>query len=146
MYFTRRAIEEEENQVFQFQIIEDDKKLGKSEVLAEIHDITSIYKVGAFLPASFIDTHLKVMGDIPFHPEQKEDLQVLFSMFNYPLNPQNKTFAKFHNTALYAPLPYIQAFGIEVGKILNLSPLFLVYLGRLANLTAWIFIMYKNMH
>lgn len=152
MYFTHRAIDEGKEQVFQFQIIDDNKtlkyeallkKINRDEVLAEIHDITSIYKVGAFLPASLTDTHLKVMGDIPFHPEQKQDLHILFSMFEYPLNPQNKTFAKFHNTALYAPLPYIpQAFGIEVGKILNLSPLFLVYLGRLANLTVWIFIMY----
>ncbi len=152
MFFTRRAIDEEKKQVFQFQIIDNNKtlkyeaslkKISSNEVLAEIHDITSIYKVGAFLPASLTDTHLKVMGDIPFHPEQKQDLQVMFSMFEYPLNPQNKTFTKFHNTALYTPLPYLpQAFGIWVGKIMNLSPLFLVYLGRLMNLTIWIFIMY----
>lgn len=152
MYFTHRAIDEGKEQVFQFQIIDNNKtlkyqallkKIAGDEVLAEIHDITSIYKVGAFLPASLTDTYLKVTGDIPFHPEQKQELQILFTMFNYPLNPENKTFTKFHNTALYTPLPYMpQAFGIEVGKLLNLSPLFLVYLGRLANLTAWIFIVY----
>ncbi|NWF75894.1 MAG: DUF2142 domain-containing protein [Nitrospirae bacterium] len=152
MYFTHCAIDEAKEQVFQFQIIDDNKtlkyeallkKISGDEVLAEIRDITTIYKVGAFLPASLTDTYLKVTSDIPFHPEQKQGLQILFTMFNYPLEPENKSFAKFHNTALYTPLPYIpQAFGIEVGKILNLSPLFLMYLGRLANLTVWIFIMY----
>jgi uncharacterized membrane protein len=150
MYFARLTIDKEKEQVFQFQIIEDDKtlkyeallkKISRDEVLAEIHDITSTYKVGAFLPRSLKNTHLKVMGDIPFHLEQKQDLQTLFSMLNYPLNSYNRSFAEFSNTALYTPLPYLpQAFGIGAGRILNLPPLVLVYMGRLANITVWIFI------
>lgn len=52
-----------------------------------------------------------------------------------PLNEADTGFVAFSNTAIYSPIPYIpQAIGIGIGRTLDLSPLVLLYLGRLANL------------
>lgn len=45
----------------------------------------------------------------------------------------------FSNTAAYAPVSYLpQSIGMLIGKIFGVPPLVLLYLGRFANLVAWI--------
>ncbi len=47
----------------------------------------------------------------------------------------NEVFTGYSNTALYSPAGYIpQSMGVYVAKILNLSPLIMLYFGRLFNL------------
>jgi uncharacterized membrane protein len=51
------------------------------------------------------------------------------------LNPAEREFIDFRGAALYSPVPYIgQAAGIAVGRLFELSPLWLFYLARLGNL------------
>lgn len=153
MYYVGRALETGDQQIFKFQLIEKNSKIYKyearitkikeDEVLAGVHEITSVSgRVGEFLPESLVAT-LKVMDDVAFHPKKKQNVDEIFSLLKLPLSPDNKSFVEFPNTALYTPLPYLpQAFGIALGRIFNFSPLILVYIGRIFNLFAWIFLVY----
>ncbi|OGS43243.1 MAG: hypothetical protein A2539_00135 [Elusimicrobia bacterium RIFOXYD2_FULL_34_15] len=99
-------------------------------------------KIGGFLPKSLKETVQLTMGEVPFHPEKKVNVCTISSAFKIPLDPSNKEFTEF-STAIYSPVVYIpQSFGILVGKILNLSPIELIYLGRIFNLIFWVFLIY----
>ena len=95
-------------------------------------------KVGGYLPKSLKDIAQITMDDIPFHPEKKASIHTILSVFKIPLNASNKEFTEF-STAIYSPIIYIpQSIGVLIGKILKLSPIKLMYLGRISNLAFWI--------
>jgi uncharacterized membrane protein len=55
-----------------------------------------------------------------------------------PLHPADRIFITFPNTAHYCPTCYLpQCLGIGLGRLLNLPPLAMLYLGREANLLVW---------
>jgi uncharacterized membrane protein len=150
MHYLGQTFETGDQQVFQFQRIENGKvhkyvakitKIKEDEAMAIVHEIPSVRgRAGAFLPESLLAT-LKVMDDIAFNKEKKQNVHEIFLFLKLPLNPHKKSFVEFSNTALYTPFPYIpQALGITLGKILNFSPLILLYMGRIFNLFAWIFL------
>ncbi len=90
---------------------------------------------GGELPASLVRTVEAVIDDIPFHPENKADPAAIRAAFAIPLERSRTAFVAFSNTAIYSFIPYVpQALAIAVGRQLNLSPLWLLYLGRLVNL------------
>ena len=77
-------------------------------------------------------------------------------MLNQPLNDNNKKFTdknptppipvtavSFSAIITYSPISYLaSAFAITIGKILNFSPIILMYIGRLANLLVWLLFIY----
>ena len=77
-------------------------------------------------------------------------------LFNQPLNESNKVFTdidpnppipstavSFSAIITYSPIPYLaSAFAMIIGKILSFSPIFLMYMGRLANLFVWLLFIY----
>ncbi len=89
---------------------------------------------GGLIPKSLIDS-VTPWSDIPFHAEKKAEEQRFIQTFSISLQEKERVFWNFANTALYSPVPYLpQALGISVGKAFNLSPVILMYLGRLVNL------------
>lgn len=93
--------------------------------------------VGGMLPASLAEVVEAVSDDIPFHPAKKADLAVIRAALSVPLDPSRTGFVDFPNTAIYSFIPYLpQAVAIGVTRQLELSPLWLLYAGRLANLCA----------
>jgi len=157
MHFVRRTLETGTQQIFRFELHMNNEmhryvarviQSGNDEALVSVTDSTSVTeKVGAFLPKSLIITVNGVMGNVPFHPEEKQNIHEIFSLLKLPLDPAERSFAEFPNTALYSPLPYIpQASGIALGRIFNFSPLVLVYLGRIFNLSVWILLVYLAIH
>jgi len=89
---------------------------------------------GGLIPKSLIDS-VTPWNDIPFHPEKKAEEQRFIQTFSISLQEKERVFWNFANTALYSPVPYLpQALGISLGKAFNLSPVILMYLGRLVNL------------
>jgi uncharacterized membrane protein len=80
---------------------------------------------------------------LEFHPENKVDLEKVLAELDRPLNPHYRRFIDFRGAALYSPAPYLpQAVGILAGRLAGTSPLVIFYLGRFANLAAWIALMY----
>ena len=62
---------------------------------------------------------------------------------NNPIPPIPFTWVSFSAIITYSPIPYLaSAFAMIIGKILNFSPIILMYIGRLANLLVWIFFIY----
>ncbi|MDC0832486.1 DUF2142 domain-containing protein [Geitlerinema sp. CS-897] len=96
--------------------------------------------LGGNLPNSVLTTVRNVSSrDLRFDKTQKQNLDELFAVLDLPLNPQDRVFINFKTTALHSPIPYLpQALGIAIAKAANLSPLKLMYSGRLANLAAWV--------
>lgn len=95
--------------------------------------------LGGRLPRSVLITVRQVsQTDLRFNPSQTQQLDDLAAVANLPLNPDDRLFLNFKTTALHAPIPYLpQAAGIALGNVFNLSPLLLMYAGRLGNLAAW---------
>jgi uncharacterized membrane protein len=60
-----------------------------------------------------------------------------------PLNPSDRIFIAFPNTAHYSPICYFpESLGILTGRLLSLHPLTMLYLGREFNLLFWIIVGY----
>jgi uncharacterized membrane protein len=91
---------------------------------------------GADLPASlpilrehFAKSHFQPRGQIS---------SKILSALTIPLYSDDRRYVQSPN-AIYSPLPYApQAIAIGIGRQLNLAPLRLMYLGRLANLLCFV--------
>jgi len=89
---------------------------------------------GGELPRELVTTVEETLDDVPFHPEKKVDLSAVRQMIRFHPRKQRTQFVNFPNTAEYSPMGYIpQVVGIWIGRIAGLSPLCLLYLGRLFN-------------
>ena len=109
-------------------------QVSEGTLFSKKHD----HRLGGGLPKSLLMTIAPYLN-LPFHPENKQERKNITSFLDLPLNPGDTVFVDFPNTALYSPIPYFpQSFGIIVGKFFNVSPLILVYLGRMSNLILWI--------
>ena len=63
-----------------------------------------------------------------------------------PLNPGERILITFPNTAHYFPVCYLpQCSGIILGRVLRVTPLAMIYLGREFNLLFWILLGYWAM-
>jgi uncharacterized membrane protein len=87
---------------------------------------------------------------------EKIKINDIFLLLYQPLKEYNKVFTdnspilnapftsvSFVAVVTYSPVPYLaSAFAMIIGKVLNFSPIVLMYIGRLANLLVWIFFIY----
>lgn len=94
---------------------------------------------GGMLPTSLAYAFETASKGVEFYSDNKHSLNKTLSLLNQPLNSEQRTFFHFANTAVYSAVPYIpQSVGITTGRLFNLSPLLLMYLGRITNLCAWL--------
>jgi len=101
-------------------------------------------KAGVSVPES-----VKIMTDNIYQKwkyyilnNQSMDMRYLL---NLPLKSSNNTFVDISKYAVvtYSPLPYLASgLSIALGKLFDLSPLILMYLGRFGNLLLWLFIVF----
>lgn len=100
-------------------------------------------KIGGYLPKSILKTYKEVSLNVAFHTATPIDTNKFRKYLNVRLDKKNVAFEDFSTAAMYSPIVYIpQAIGIEIGKIFGLSPLILMYLGRISNLICWAIIVY----
>lgn len=100
---------------------------------------------GVYVPQSVHLTATEISKEWFTFLKNRDDKLNLTSLLNIKFNSQDRVFEDISRIAVitYSPVPYIiSAFVITIGKLLNLSPLILIYLGRLANLISWIFLTY----
>lgn len=72
---------------------------------------------------------------LPFFPDRKTSVGEILAARHVPLNPHEMGSAPVLS---YSPVPYLpSAAGILVGRILGLSPLYLLYIGRICALLAY---------
>jgi uncharacterized membrane protein len=94
--------------------------------------------LGGDLPRALVSTVEETSDDVASNADKKVDPGVILDMLDYhPPKGDRPRYVHFPNSALYSPVPYIpQLIGVLFGKLLGLSPLLLMYLGRLSNLVA----------
>lgn len=98
-------------------------------------------KAGDRLPASLPDAVYPFQNS-PAHRSIKVERESLASALQAPLKEQEKMFVSFPNTAINFPLCYApQAAGIYAARICGLSPLEMMYAGRLLSLWVWVLFM-----
>ncbi len=95
-------------------------------------------RLGAALPES-----LKVVSDsfrvLRYDYQQKTSLDKILQATQIPLAPAKRSFLDFPNVAYYAPTAYLPQFPvIFFARLLQLPPLLLMYLGRLATFAFWV--------
>lgn len=99
-------------------------------------------RLGGYVPKSLVCLTTEYRP-YTFNPYNNISPKQLWQTRLIELNPTDTIFKDFANTALYSGLIYIpQATGILLGKLFNLNPFWLVYLGRLTNLLFFIILMY----
>ncbi len=72
-----------------------------------------------------------------YYPPTPSPISKTLKLAAIPLNRSARRFYPFPGSAYYSPLPYFpQVLGITLGRLFGLSPLYLLYLGRLFNCLA----------
>lgn len=132
-----------------FEAPDEQAHFYRSYQLSELHvygtskKISGVQRYGDELPKSVHADVLKLMGNIPGQQFNTFSPSIYSKTLGTDLNQNNKEFVAFEGTEIYSPVPYVpQAIGVSVGKIFGLSPLCLLWLGRLFNLAAWIACIY----
>ncbi|MBN2705766.1 MAG: DUF2142 domain-containing protein [Deltaproteobacteria bacterium] len=99
---------------------------------------------GGIVPLSVPYTARLVNRNLPFHPENKQDPGDLRKMLALPLRLPGQPEVFINTSAAgYAPLLYLPgALSLAVGSRFSLSPLWLMYLGRLSNLLVYLGLVY----
>ncbi len=100
---------------------------------------------GVYVPESVRLTTSEISNEWFSFIKDRDDKINIAPLLNIGFNSQNRVFEDISRIAVitYSPVPYIiPAFAIILGKLLNLSPIILIYLGRLANLLVWVFLTY----
>lgn len=109
--------------------------IAQNQFLAEKQDngIGLVY-IGNKLPKSVMELTVKFSRLIK-NQNEKTSINELKEASKITLNPDNKVFANFPNTALYSPVPYFaQTAGIKTAEILKMNPFWFIYFGRIFNL------------
>jgi uncharacterized membrane protein len=111
-------------------------------------ELTPIGHEGAVagnLPKSLSKTIelLDTNPSLRFHPETKYDIHRTKAALNMPLNKGDKEFTT--GVTSYSPVGYLpQAIGIFLGTLINLPPVALMYIARLASLVAWVGLLFMS--
>jgi uncharacterized membrane protein len=98
---------------------------------------------GGWIPKSVFVANRKLVGEIEMNHHIKFDTNLIWELRQVPLDEEDKVFVPFHNTVVYAPVPYIpQVLGILVGKAFGASAIGLIYFARIFNLIFFLALSY----
>lgn len=99
-------------------------------------------RLGGEIPVS-ISEIATIFRPIRFNYKEKSTLERRQQAAQILLNPEARKFTDFPNVGAYAPTPYLPQIAFFIlAKRANLSPIFLLYGGRLATLLFWIILVY----
>ena len=95
-------------------------------------------RVGGFIPTSLIKITEPFLY-LRWNKNVKTNYKTILEQFKIPLNPEEKCFADFPNTAMYSPIAYFpQAISIFTLRKLHAPPIYLFYGARIFTLIFWI--------
>ena len=99
-------------------------------------------RLGGYVPKSF-DQLSAAFRPFTLNPYNRISPEQVWQTREIELNKDEVFFKDFANTALYSAFLYLpQASGIFIGRLIELNPFWLVYLGRFFNLLTFVFIGY----
>lgn len=127
-----------------FQSVDEGMHFFRSYQISEGHFVAknSDGLIGDELPTSlsnFYDAYYPFIKNI----DRKSSTQEFLGNFNLKINPQERSFTQFTNTALYSPVCYVsQTVGIFLGKFFSNNLGVTYYLGRISNLIFYCLFVY----
>ena len=129
-----------------FQVFDESEHFYKAIYLGEGHvlPVNEGYGAGIYVPQSAFES-IRTFQNLPSRSENKVDLNDIKSLLKVHFNDKYKVFMDMSGKSIitYSPAPYLaSAVFIDAAKLLNPSPLILMYMGRLANLLVWILLVY----
>ena len=129
-----------------FQVFDEPEHFYKAIYLGEGHvlPVKEGYGAGIYVPQSAFES-IRTFQNLPSRSENKVDLNDIKSLLKVHFNDKYKVFMDMSGKSIitYSPAPYLaSAVFIDAAKLLNPSPLILMYMGRLANLLVWILLVY----
>jgi len=117
-----------------FQVPDEPQHLYRSYQIAELN----IFKYSDSIPQSLVQL-ASISNRMKFMAHEKTSKREILALANIKLNPGKRTNAESPNYIM----PYLpQAFGIFIGKLFHLEPLWLFYLGRVFNLLVSVMLLF----
>jgi len=103
-------------------------------------------KRGVRAPQDLIDLVNSFEQYLFYHPSRKTSIKEITKAFSVAQTSQSKGFFELGASKFYPPLPYVpQAFLLLLGRYLPIPAISLLYLGRLASLGCWIFLVWISL-
>lgn len=97
-------------------------------------------RLGGVLPKSLAQVCDSFLY-LRLHPEARLDGSAIYRLLQKPLEPAQRQFTDFANTAIYAPTAYLpQSAVMAMLRPLGATPLQMLYAARLANLLVWVWL------
>lgn len=94
------------------------------------------------VPKSFVD-FLQPFQSILYHPRQKTSAHEILEFRHRPLEAASTQDFPFVSTVPHAFLPYLpQTLAVLLGRTMDASPFWILYLGRLLNFLTWLSLTY----
>ncbi len=128
-----------------FQVPDEGHHLYRTYHIAEgnwFGEKTNDARFGGELPSNLIDLE-RSFRYLRYDYDAKVDWNTLVAASMVPLQPEKTQFVDFPNVAYYVPIPYfVQSHCLKVGIWLELPPLFLLYLTRMAGFLFWVSLIY----
>lgn len=95
-------------------------------------------RLGGMLPASLVQVN-DSFSFLKMNYGARIDKSLILNSLNVPLNAEQRAFADFPNTAIYAPTAYLpQATAIALIRPFGATPLQMLYAARISNLLVWL--------
>ncbi len=99
-------------------------------------------KINNYFPKSIV----KCMDEFTYlqiYPDDRVNINDAINLLSLHLSPDNKISIDISHVVIYPPIPYLASASVMViCKFFNLSPLIMLYFGRLINLLIWIILVY----
>jgi uncharacterized membrane protein len=95
-------------------------------------------EIGGYLPRGIVELGDHLPSGLQRDPNYHLHPSDIWNLRTIPLDPDDRKFAIFGAVSWHSPMNYFpQATGIAIGRLFNLSPLYLLYVGRAGNLICW---------
>lgn len=100
-------------------------------------------RYGTKLPKSMYDAGEELRNPVAGNPAIPFDLSLYEEYLNKPLDENNTMMVKSEAVNVYSPVVYLpQAVGFGIGRVIDASPLIMIWLGRIANLAFWLVVVF----
>lgn len=112
-------------------------------IFAEPFEEDGRVRYGTRLPQSMYAAGEQLRNPTAGNPSIPFNTDLYQEFLTKPLDEDNTLIVKSEAVNVYSPVVYIpQAIGFGVGRIIDASPLIMIWLGRLANLAFWLTIVF----
>ena len=124
-----------------FQVADEDRHYYRAFQIAEGHLISQVHEghAGGWLPVSVAQCGASTNA-LRWNKDETITPQEIRVGLSVPLNLSERVFVAFRS-AVYSPVAYLPAaIAFRIGIWFNAPPLWLMYIGRCANLAVWVFL------